>query len=196
MYNYIKGEIIEITASTIIIEACGIGYEIYSSVDCLASVNAGETATIFTYLQIKEDSHTIYGFLHQSERALFLQLLNVSGVGAKSAIAMLSIGAETLRTAISQEDVLTISAIKGVSRKTAEKVILELRGKLPAAANSEVDDAMAGLVNLGLSRTEALSIIKSINTTGLTAEKIVSMALRAKNLSKNTDNAALNPRRS
>lgn len=180
MYNYIKGEVTEIASSTIIIEAFGIGYEIHATVDCIASVKVGELATIYTYLQIKEDSHTIYGFSHQSERALFLQLLNVSGVGAKSAIAMLSIGAETLRTAIAKENVLTISVIKGVSRKTAEKVILELRGKLPSAVSSEVDDAIAGLVHLGLSRTEALTIIKSINTTGLTAEKIVSIAIKTR----------------
>ena len=178
MYNYIKGEITEITASTITIEACGIGYEINATIDCISNAKIGESSSIYTYLQIKEDSHTLYGFLSISERALFLQLLGVSGVGAKSALAMLSIGAESLRKAISKEDVLTISTAKGVSRKTAEKVILELRGKLPEAKNSEVDDAVSGLVNLGLSRNEALNAVKSVPLG--TAEQIIAAVLKAR----------------
>ena len=180
MYNYIKGEITELSANTITVEAGGIGYEINATADLLGGVKQGETAAIYVYLQVREDSHTLFGFSDADERALFLQLLGVSGVGAKSALAMLGIGAETLRTAILKEDVNAISAAKGVSRKTAEKVILELRGKLPPAANSEADDAVFGLVNLGLGRSEALSIIKSIETTGKTAEQIISLALRAR----------------
>ena len=180
MYNYIKGQITEISANTITVEACGVGYQINATVDCIANVNFGDTAIIYTYLQVKEDSHTLYGFSGVAERALFLQLLGVSGVGAKSALSLLSVGAETLRKAISKEDVHAISAAKGVSRKTAEKVILELRGKLPSAANSEVDDAIFALTNLGMPRAEALAVIKSIDTANLSAEKIVSAALKAR----------------
>ena len=180
MYNYIKGEITEVAAGTITVEVYGVGYEVIATVDCIANVKVGESASIYTYLQVKEDSHTLFGFSSPSERALFLQLLGVSGVGAKSAVAMLSIGGAALRAAIAKEDVFAISAAKGVSRKTAEKVILELRGKMPAAASSEVDDAISGLVSLGLSRSEVLSIIKSLDTTGLSAEKIVAKALKAR----------------
>ena len=181
MYNYIKGEVTEITANSITVETCGVGYEINATVDCIANVKIGETATIYTYLQVKEDSHTLFGFSCIAERALFLQLLGVSGVGAKSALAMLSVGSETLRKAISKEDIHTISAAKSVSRKTAEKVILELRGKLPSSsASSEVDDAIAGLVNLGMSRSEVLAVIKTIDTTTKTAEQIIAATLKAR----------------
>ena len=181
MYNYIKGKVAEVTTNAIVLEANGIGYDINATCDCLCNVKVGDTATIYTYLHVKEDSHTLYGFTNQAERALFLQLLNVNGVGAKSAITMLSTGCEALLVAIAKEDILAISAIKGVSRKTAEKVILELRGKLPSATSSEVDDAISGLVNLGLSRAEALSIIKSLDAkAGTSAEQIISMALKAR----------------
>jgi len=181
VYNYIKGQITEIFASTIIIETGGIGYEVNATADLLASVKLGENSSVYVYLQVKEDSHILYGFSNAAERALFLQLINnVSGVGAKSALTMLSIGAGSLLAAISKEDVSAIAAVKGISRKTAEKVILELRGKLPAAESSEAVDAVFGLVNLGLSRSEALSVIKSIETTGKTAEQIISAALKAR----------------
>jgi Holliday junction DNA helicase RuvA len=181
MYSYIKGIITEIATGMIIIETGGIGYEINASLDCQSKISLGESATIHTYCLVKEDSHTLYGFANPAERSLFLQLLGISGVGAKSAIAMLSIGSTSLLKAISNEDVSQISTIKGVSRKTAEKVILELRGKLPAGlTNTETDDAVSGLVNLGLGITEARSIIKSINTLGLTAEQIIEIALKAR----------------
>jgi len=180
MYNYIKGEITEITANTVTVEAGGIGYEINAAADLLGGVTRGELATIYTYLQVREDSHTLFGFSNAGERALFLQLLGVSGVGAKSALAMLGIGAETLRAAISKEDAGLISSTKGISRKTAEKVILELRGKLPAAVSSEVEDAVSGLVSLGLSRAEVLSTIKSLPTENKTAEQIIAAALKAR----------------
>jgi Holliday junction DNA helicase RuvA len=181
MYNYIKGQVTEISTNTVTVETGGIGYELNATADLLCSVRSGETAMIYTYLQVKEDSHTLYGFSDVAERALFLQLINnVSGVGAKSALTLLSIGADTLRNAISKEDVSAISSAKGISRKTAEKVILELRGKLPPAETGEISDAVFGLVNLGLSRSEAMSIIKSIETTGKSAEQIISLALKAR----------------
>lgn len=182
MYNYITGHIVEAIGNLLIIETGGIGYEIHATVDCLTAAKIGRTQTIHIYLHVKEDSHTLYGFATPAERALFLQLINVSGVGAKSAVVMLSIGADALSAAISKGDVNAVSSIKGVSRKTMEKVILEMRGKLAPAINNEIDDAISGLVNLGLSRADAIDLIRSVDAkgTGKTAEQIVSLALKAR----------------
>ena len=171
MYNYIKGEICKLGDGRLVIEASGIGYDILASADCYEQC----TDKVFTYLSIKEDSHTLFGFASGEEKALFLQLLGVSGVGPKSALNLLSSGHKYISNAISTGNI----NIKGVSKKTADKVILELSGKVvgEVSENNEVNDAVAALVNLGLPRNVAIEKVKLVNTGGLDTEAIIRAVL-------------------
>ena len=167
MYSYIKGQITSNDDGTMIIEANGVGYEVLASFDC--NRTAGAAGMIYTYLHVKEDSHTLFGFASCREKALFLKLLGVSGVGPKSALNFLSIGYDALCNSIESGSI----NIKGVSKKTADKVILELGGKVSVLQNSELEDAVAGLVSLGMQRGVALEKIKKINICGMSAEDII-----------------------
>jgi len=190
MYNYLKGIVTEVTGE-ITVECGGVGYLVVPTYSLFASVTLGQSATIHVHHDVKENSQTLYGFRSASERELFRKLLTVNGVGPKGAIALLSIGDEKLVSAILTQDVQALSRIKGVSTKSAEKVILDLRSKLTKVSSSGLDflqptensavvDAILGLVNLGVSKPMATDMIARIKTDGLTAEEIIVEALNAK----------------
>jgi Holliday junction DNA helicase RuvA len=193
MYNYIRGEITQKDSSTITIEVAGVGYSINASPDLLSSAQIGTTQIINVYLQIKEDSHTLYGFRDARERELFLNLLGVSGVGAKTALALLAIGSDTLALNIANAETSALSAVKGISQKTAEKIVVELRKKMGGAATpfnlptlpasnltQSQEDAVAGLCNLGVSRTAAVELVRSVDNGNHSAEQLIVAALKAK----------------
>ena len=170
MYSYIKGQVIQNNDTSVVIEANGVGYEILASFDCRYNVNVGSMSVVHTYLHVKEDSHTLFGFATAQEKALFVKLLTVSGVGPKSALNLLSIGHDALCSSIANGNI----NIKGVSKKSADKIILELGGKIDVGqAGSELDDAIAGLVSLGMQRAVALDKIKKIDISNMNAEDII-----------------------
>ena len=191
MYNYLKGRVVCVDDFTL--DVNGIGYQINPSQSLLGSVKIDEVVTVFTYLEVKENSHSLFGFETTSERELFKLLLNVNGVGAKSALSFLALGMPTLVSAIGSGNTAVLSRVKGVGEKLATKVVLELRTKIAKkfitqetvltqehVASSEVIDALAGLVSLGMPRLRAQEILASLDSAGKTAEELVVMALGKK----------------
>ena len=198
MYAYIKGELAEINTDHIVIEAGGIGYQVFISLqtfDYLPSV--GENLKIYTYLYLREDAMILYGFLTKDDLDLFKLLISVSGIGPKGGLAILStLEADDLRFAILSGDAKAISKAPGVGGKTAQRVILELKDKLSledafeaktehvqknvaAAGGSVKNDAVMALTALGYSSTESLKAVSAVEITeDMDVEEVLKAALK------------------
>ena len=198
MYAYIKGELAEINTDHIVIEAGGIGYQVFISLqtfDYLPSV--GENLKIYTYLYLREDAMILYGFLTKDDLELFKLLISVSGIGPKGGLAILStLEADDLRFAILSGDAKAISKAQGVGGKTAQRVILELKDKLSledafeaktehvqknaaAAGGSVKNDAVMALTALGYSSTESLKAVSAVEITeDMDVEEVLKAALK------------------
>ncbi len=174
MITYIKGKITFKNPTFVVIEAGGIGYHIRISLYTYAKIEKEETISLLTHLQVKEDSHTLYGFADESERSLFRLLISVSGIGPATAqIALSSLSADELRSAIISEDVNTFKQVKGIGPKTAKRIILDLKDKvlkdsgqsatLISPQNNTVrDEALSALVALGFSKPQTQRAINRI----------------------------------
>lgn len=195
MYAFISGIVEEKSNNLVILSCNGIGYEIFVSHNTLDKLPAiKQPATVYTYLHVKEDAHNLYGFLTKQEKQLFLSLITVSGVGAKTAIAILSgMNYNDLISAILIEDIALISKIKGVGKKTAERIVLELKNslgslkdeeifsmsKLGSVTNSVYDEAVILLVEMGLNKLDALKLVNSVADKDDSIEQIVAKSLKA-----------------
>ncbi|MBQ8749161.1 MAG: Holliday junction branch migration protein RuvA [Clostridia bacterium] len=196
MFNYIKGSLELKKENYIVVENNGIGYEIGISNNTLCALpNEGEEIKVFTYFQVREDGVSLYGFITMEEKRMFLDLISVSGVGPKMALQILS-GAKLndIGVAIISGDITLLSKIKGCGKKTAERIIVELKDKidafgyamdcdLPLATTQYdeglIDEAFNILVSLGLNKGEALKIVKSCYKDGNTIEELVQNCLRS-----------------
>lgn len=175
MYDYIKGNISEITPTEVIVECCGIGYSIMISLQTYDILKDSSEAKIFIYHYIREDDEQFYGFATKDERELFKLLISVSGVGVASARMMLSsLSDEEIRNAIMGEDVAKIKSIKGIGLKTAQRLILDLKDKIIKGggvdkanlsiqeSNNNIDEATTALLNLGFTKANISKILPSI----------------------------------
>lgn len=191
MYSFITGVIEEKTENYVVLNNNGMGYEIWASTHSINSIPAvGEVGTLFTYLHVREDAFMLFGFSTKQEKEIFLQLITVSGVGAKSAIQILSGSNPTeIVKAIITGDVRLISSIKGIGKKTAERIILELKGKFgdisvdavlndSFVSSTATEEATMLLTNMGLTHIEATNLVKSVADADDTTEEIVKKALR------------------
>ena len=194
MINFLKGEIFKKSDGRILLEVNGVGFEILVSNSTLTTIGAeGENVLIHTYMHVKEDGITLYGFSSTEEKNLFEQLISVNGVGPKGALAVLSsMKLSDLLVCISSGDSVAISRAKGLGKKTAERIVLELQNKVSPmgfAILSEdfvmntntdaMDEAYAVLISLGLTKSEALSLVRKNSNGTETAEEIVSKVLRS-----------------
>lgn len=173
MIGRIYGKLLEKQPPQIVVEAGGIGYEVDVPMTVFYALPpAGENVLLYTHLQVREDAHLLYGFASAAERALFRQLLKVGGIGAKTALGLLSaMTADELAQAVAQEDVKRLCAAPGIGKKTAERLVLELRGKLapaagvpalPVAAADSREDVVSTLLALGYSEREARAAVKHV----------------------------------
>ena len=192
MIGYIKGKVLSYTETTVLLENNGIGYEITCSASVYAKLLADKSGEVYTYLAVKEDGVSLYGFSTIEEKNMFLKLITVSGVGPKSGIAILSaIDISSLATMIATEDVKGLSKIKGLGKKTAERIILELREKVEASYyegekktiatdNSQDDqDAIIALMSLGFTKAECVKVVKEAKDNGLkTIEEISAYSIK------------------
>lgn len=191
MYNYIEGIISEVADNYLVVDVGGIGYEIIVSSYCLNELGKiGKSAKIFTYLAVREDDMSLYGFYSKSEKAMFLRLISVSGIGPKLAISILGgISIDGLATSIISADTLSLNHIKGVGKKTAERIVLELKDKIgkefeiSAAAMTNVtlainEDAVLALMSLGYTKQEASIAITKVKGENLSIEQIIMQALK------------------
>ena len=175
MYDYIKGNISEISPTEVIVECCGIGYSIMISLQTYDILKDCSEAKIFIYHCISEDDEQFYGFATKDERELFKLLISVSGVGVASARMMLSsLSDEEIRNAIMGEDVAKIKSIKGIGLNTAQRLMLDLKDKIIKGAgvdkanltvqesNNNIDEATTALLNLGFTKANISKILPSI----------------------------------
>ena len=192
MITQLQGKLIEKNPTHVVIDCHGVGYFVNISLNTYSALPEGEAIKLYTYLQIKEDAHTLYGFLTKAEREVFVLLLSVSGVGASTARTMLSsLTATHVRSAIINGDVATIQAVKGIGAKTAQRVVLDLKDKMLKlqdfeevhfnTLNTNKEEAIAALEVLGFVRKQAEKVVDTIiksNSEELSVEEIIKQALK------------------
>ena len=200
MIGYLRGKVLTLQPDYVLLDVNGVGYEIICSGAAFANLSGlkkGEEGEVYTYLQVSEQEIALFGFADLREKELFLRLTSVQGVGAKLAIAALSaMRPADLTEAIYTADVKRLTAVKGLGKKTAERIVLELHGKIsadeilgsaeggvPAAAampkSQEDGDAVAALMNLGFTRQESARAVERAKASGAkTIEEIIGTALR------------------
>ena len=183
MIAFVRGTAVDMTENSVIVEAGGIGYEIYMTGTDLSQIHMGEEVKIHTYFNVREDAMQLYGFRSKDDLQMFRLLLGVNGVGPKAAVGVLAgITADELRFAILSDDVKTLSKAPGIGKKTAQKLILELKDKMKledafelklaheqeraAVGAGEISDgrqeAVEALVALGYSSTDALRAVRKV----------------------------------
>lgn len=176
MITYLKGRLAFKDPTHLVIDVGGVGYEVKISLITYSQVKDKEDILIQTYLHVKEDSHTLFGFYEQSEKKRFLDLLSINGVGPSTALMILSsLDAKELQAAIVQEDVKTIQSVKGIGGKTAQRIILELKDKMkkeglldksveiqPRFDNTLRSEALSALTTLGINKSAAEKTVDKI----------------------------------
>lgn len=192
MIEYLSGKLARLEPALAVVECHGVGYGCRISLNTYLALKGQAQVQLHTHLQVKEDSHTLYGFGTPAERALFLQLLGVSGVGGSTALTMLSgMTPAELQACIAQQDVARLKQLKGVGEKTAQRIIVELQNKLPqlldaadpaaTPAGALRADALQALVSLGFPKAEMekrLDRILKQAETAPTVEILIKEALK------------------
>lgn len=177
MIGRLQGILLEKMPPQVLVDIHGVGYEVDVSMNTFYQLPAaGESVTLYIHQQIREDAHLLYGFISRDERHTFRTLIKITGIGAKIALGILSaLNADELAAAVAAEDVKRLSSVPGIGKKTAERLVLELRGKLTAsgaagtqsvlaavAPASALDDVANALVALGYSEKEAAASVKNL----------------------------------
>jgi len=191
MITHIRGKLIEKNPTFAIIECNGLGYFLHISLNTYSKIPDSEAVKLYTYLSIKEDSHTLFGFADKVEREIFKLLISVSGVGNSIARTMLSsMTPEQIQHAIASEDVATIQSVKGIGAKTAQRVIIDLRDKIVKtyelsedsvqSDNTIKEEALSALEVLGFSRKQVEKLVQKIiqEAPDTTLENIIKKALK------------------
>lgn len=193
MYAYLEGRFTYKSPAMLYLDVNGVGYEVHISLNTYSAVQGLDKGKLYTWLQVKEDGHVLFGFSDKEEKEIFLQLVSVSGVGAATARMMLSsLRPQEVISAIVQGNVRLLESVKGIGKKTAERLVLELKDKVQKqsplndlninVAGSIQQDALTALVALGISRQIAeQSINKIIRTDPATSqlEELIKKALKA-----------------
>lgn len=189
MYNFIKGKIVEKQNNILVLENNGIGYELIASTNTISNLPQLNTETkVYTYQQVREDGIFLYAFSSLEEKSMFLHLISISGIGPKMAIGILSnISLYDLALAIISENADVLYSIKGIGKKTAERIVLELKEKLEdinkfdksSNLNKEFDDAIIALTTLGVSKIDAVKKVRELAKADESAEQIISKVLKS-----------------
>ncbi|POY40251.1 Holliday junction branch migration protein RuvA [Flavobacterium alvei] len=191
MIAHLQGKLVEKTPTQVVIDCGGVGYHVNISLHTYSLLPATDFIKLFTHLQIKEDSHTLFGFVEKSEREIFKLLISVSGIGASIARTMLSsLDPKQITNAIASGDVVTIQSIKGIGSKTAQRVILDLKEKVLklydldevsiSQNNTNRDEALSALEVLGFVRKASEKIVEKIikDAPESSVEYIIKQALK------------------
>lgn len=191
MITHIQGKLVEKTPTEVVIDCNGVGYHINISLHTFSLLPESENLKLYTFLQVKEDSHSLYGFVEKQERELFKLLISVSGIGANIARTMLSsLSPTNIIQAIASNDVATVQSIKGIGAKTAQRVILDLKDKVlkiysldevsTSNYNTNKEEALSALEVLGFVRKNAEKVIDKIvkEDPNASVENIIKQALK------------------
>jgi len=193
MYAYIDGRLVFKCPAYVIVEAGGIGYHINISLNTYSKLPEGERCKLYVWLHVKEDAHTLYGFIDEGEKRLFLHLISVSGIGPGTGRMILSsVTPDEIQAAIVKGDVPLIQKIKGIGPKSAQRIILELQDKLKKEGleslitlpqiNTAKDEALSALVMLGFAKNvaeKAIDIVLKRSNENLTVEQLIKNALKS-----------------
>ena len=191
MITHLRGRLVEKTPTGVVIECSGVGYFVNISLNTFSQLPDNENIFLFTYLQVKEDSHQLFGFINSNERDIFKLLISVSGIGTNTARTMLSsLTPKQIRDGISSGDVALIQSVKGIGLKTAQRVIIELRDKILKVYgfdetisdlnNTKKDEALSALEVLGFSKKQSDRVVVNIlkNIPNASVESIIKEALK------------------
>jgi Holliday junction DNA helicase RuvA len=191
MFEYIKGDLIDLTPTSVVVDNNGVGYFINISLNTYSQLTDERSAKILLHQIIREDAHILFGFVDASEREIFRHLISVSGVGASTARVMLSsLTPQEIQTAIISESAKTLQAVKGIGAKSAQRIIIELKdkiGKLTDVSeisfvqdNTTKDEALSALVMLGFTKNSVVKVIDKIIKTNPTVgvEELIKLALK------------------
>ena len=194
MIGYIKGNVLSASDSVVLLENNGVGYEITCSQSVFEKLLQDKKGEVYTYLAVREDDISLYGFISPEEKKMFLKLISVSGVGPKMGITILSsLDISSLATMIATSNVKGLSSVKGLGKKTAERIILELKEKVDATGLSkdlsiseviektskEDEDAVIALMSLGFTKAECVRAVKEAKISGATTiEQIISYSIK------------------
>jgi Holliday junction DNA helicase RuvA len=189
MIGLLNGRLLEKYPTELLIECGGVGYEVKISLHTFSQLSENESIKIYTKLIVREDAHLLYGFNTKDEREMFNFLISVSGIGPNTALIMLSsLSPEEIANAIQTEDVTTIQKVKGIGAKTAQRVIIDLKGKvLKFSGDTEFNnsknntnrfDALTALVSLGFDKKSAEKVLDRIDSGSETVEQLIKGALK------------------
>ncbi|HEY5601801.1 MAG TPA: Holliday junction branch migration protein RuvA [Gammaproteobacteria bacterium] len=199
MIGRLRGVLIEKKAPHLLVDVNGVGYEVEAPMSTFYELPMiGEVITLYTHLAVREDAHLLFGFIKETDRALFRSLIKVSGVGGKLALALLSgMSCHEFVMTVKSNDIAGLTRIPGVGKKTAERLIIEMRDRLKdlapeasvpgamagpstdAMPPDEIKDAVSALITLGFKPPEASRMVSGINTKGLPSEEIIRRALQS-----------------
>ncbi|MGZ8511333.1 MAG: Holliday junction branch migration protein RuvA [Chitinophagaceae bacterium] len=192
MIAYLKGDFVHKSPASVQLEVNGVGYDVQITLNTYTRIQNLDKGLLHTILIIREDAHLLYGFFEIAEKEMFLQLTSVSGIGASTARVMLSyMKPDELATAIILSDIKTLEGIKGIGKKTAERMVLELKDKLikhpiesnisPLRSNTLHQDALDALTALGINRPAAELAVKKVlaSEPGLPVEELIKKTLRS-----------------
>ncbi len=178
MIAFVEGKIAEKEPTHVVIDIGGVGYHIQISLHTFSEIKSFTAVKLFTYLHVKEDSQTLFGFYTREERKVFLQLLSINGVGPSTGLMIQSsLSPKELFSAIVHEDARTIQSVKGIGSKTAQRIILELKDKLKKEGFTEDESIILPPVDNTL-RDEALSALITLGINKIAAEKSITAALK------------------
>ena len=191
MIGRLHGILLERQPPQLLVDVGGVGYEVEAPLSVFDKLPAlGETVTLLTQLIVREDAHTLYGFLHADDRVLFRALLKVSGVGPRLAMAILSgVSSDEFALMVEAGDAQALTRLPGIGKKTAERLLLEMRGRLSdlpggqggaAAPADAAAEARAALTALGYSAAEALKMVRAVESPDQSAEALIRSALKKK----------------
>jgi len=191
MYEFIRGTIIERNPASLVIEAAGVGYSVNISLNTYTKLNQKTDALIYLHQVVREDAHLLFGFGDKTERELFRNLISVNGVGANTAIMMLSsLSPDEIATAVTTENVAVLKAVKGIGIKTAQRIIIDLKDKLAKFRendtifalpdNTILNESLSALVMLGFVKRDAEKVVTKIlqEQPQTTVESVIKQALK------------------
>ncbi|CAL2082017.1 Holliday junction branch migration protein RuvA [Tenacibaculum sp. 190524A02b] len=191
MITQIRGRLVEKNPTYVVVDCNGVGYLLHISLNTFSALTSDENIVLYTHLSIREDAHTLYGFINKTEREVFRLLVSVSGVGPSTARTMLSsMSSEEIQQAIASEDVKLIQSVKGIGAKTAQRVIVDLKDKIlktfdldevsVVQNNTNKEEALSALEVLGFARKQADKVVSNLlkETPEATVEQLIKQALK------------------
>jgi len=192
MIGYVRGTVSHILTDHCLIDVQGMGYRVFIAAATRQKLSVGKVSSLFTHMHVREDAILLYGFYTQDEYDLFLTLISINGIGPKVAVGILSaIDPNQFRIAISTKNIAILTKLPGIGKKTAERIILELKDKIAAITDDDtteahvtavsgdiVDEGIMALLALGYNQNEIMPIVKKIGKNAQSVEVLIKLALR------------------